>query len=134
VKLRRARMPNPAWMLVVPAIQLPLLLVFFMFLGGSYLLQPGVSVEVPSSPFLLSPQRDSLVVAVPPPPATTYYLQEEVTDLTGLREFLESRPTRSATIVVRADRRAPVERVSAVMSVALSLGYQVVMATAEELQ
>ena len=56
-------------MFIAPSLNVVLLLVFYIVLSTSFLLQPGVMVSVPDSPFLLAPQRDPLIVsivAVPP--------------------------------------------------------------------
>lgn len=131
MKLRRSAALPPHWMLVIPAIQIPILLLFFFFLGNSYLLRPGISIELPRSPFLLSPQRESFIVTVPPPPSTDLFFRDEQIDWGGLRHKLSALRTRSATIIIRADRRATAEQVTRALTIALELGFPVVLATAE---
>lgn len=122
----------PVVLFAIPAIQLPLLLLFFLLPKSSMLLQPGVSVSVPDSPFVLSPRNDPAVVTVPPPPATSLYFAGAPTDLEALRSSLEALGNRSQTIVVRADRRSPYDRVVQVMNLALEMGFPVVLATSDE--
>lgn len=119
-------------MLVIPTVQLPLLLLFFILLGASFLLQPGVRVTVPDSPFVLSAARDPAIVSVPAPPASAIFFGNRQTDLEGFRSALEPLRGRPRTIVIRADRLAPYDRVSAVMNVALEMGFPVVLATSEQ--
>ncbi|GAB4166327.1 MAG: hypothetical protein Fur0032_03620 [Terrimicrobiaceae bacterium] len=132
MKLRRSPGPHPTLMLVVPAIQLPLLLLFFILLGASFLLQPGVTVTVPDSPFILSAAREPSIVSVPAPPASSIYFGNRQTDIEGFRSALEPLRGRPRTIVIRADRLAPYDRVTAVMNIALELGFPVVLAASEQ--
>ncbi len=132
MKLRRSPSIPPAILFAVPVIQLPLLLLFFLLPKSSMLLQPGISVSVPDSPFVLSPRQDPAVVTVPPPPSSSLFFSGLPTDIDGLRTSLEGLGSRSRTIVVRADRRAPYDRVVQVMNLALEMGFPVVLATTEE--
>lgn len=132
MRLRRSVGPPPAILFVIPAIQIPLLLLFFFLLGPSFLLQPGISVAVPSSPFVLSPRNEPLVIAVPPPPSTRIFFDGHPTDLPGLREELTAMRGRARTVVIRADRRTAYERVAEVVNTSLELGFPTVLATSRE--
>lgn len=132
MKLRRAPAINPMLMFLVPAIQIPLLLLLFVFLGASFLLQPGISISVPDSPFVLSPRREPRVITIPAPPSSAIFFDDRQTDLVGLRGSLEPLRGHSQTIVIRADKLAVYNRVVEVLNVALGMGFQVVLATAEE--
>jgi len=132
MKLKRSAGVSPVLLFAIPAIQLPLLLIFFILLGASYLLQPGVSVSLPDSPFVLSPQKSPRVVTVSPPPSSAIFFDNRQTDLEGLREALQPLRGRSQTIVIRADRRVIYDRVVDVMNTVLELGFPVVLATTEE--
>jgi biopolymer transport protein ExbD len=132
MKLKRSAGVSPVLLFAIPAIQLPLLLIFFILLGASYLLQPGFSVSLPDSPFVLSPQKSPQVVTVAPPPSSAIYFDNRQTDIEGLREALQPLRGRSQTIVIRADRRVIYDRVVAVMNIVLELGFPVVLATTEE--
>ena len=52
--------------------------------------------------------------------------------LRGCAKLCRSCRVRSQTIIIKADKRALYENVSAVMNVALETGFPVVLATAEE--
>jgi biopolymer transport protein ExbD len=132
MKLLRAQPPPPAILFVVAAIQLPLLIVLFFLIGSSFLLQPGISVSVPDSPFVLSPRTAPKVVAIPPPPSTAVFFDGAPTDLAGLRESLEGLRGSTHTIVIRADRLAVYDRVVEAMNIALDAGFPVVLATGDE--
>ncbi|HEY5813221.1 MAG TPA: biopolymer transporter ExbD [Terrimicrobiaceae bacterium] len=132
MKLRRSSVPHPVLIVFAPALALALLLIFFLLLSTSFMLQPGIAVNVPLSPFLLSPQRNPRIISVTAPPLSAIFFDNEEVDLTRLREALQELQGRSQTIIVKADKRALYENVSAVLNVALATGFPVVLATAEE--
>jgi biopolymer transport protein ExbD len=119
-------------MFIAPSLDVVLVLVFFLVLSTSFLLQPGISVDVPDSPFLLAPQRDPLVVSVLAPPVSAAYFENERVDAAQLRKKLADRPSRNNTIIIKADREAPFERVSEILNISLGLGYPTVIATSED--
>ena len=132
MKLKRSPSPPAALLFLVPALLLPLLLVFFVLLSSTFLLQPGVAVTLPDSPFMLSPQRDPRIITLAPPPSSAIFFENEQVDEATLKEKLSKIRGRSSTIIINADRRALYDRVTAVVSLALDLGFPVVLATAEE--
>jgi biopolymer transport protein ExbD len=132
VKLRRSPAPHPVLVVFAPALGLALILIFFLLLGTSFMLQPGVAIDVPRSPFLLSPQRNSRIISITAPPLSAVFFENEEVDVARLREALQKLQGRSQTIIIKADKRALYENVSAVMNVALETGFPVVLATAEE--
>jgi biopolymer transport protein ExbD len=132
VKLERSPGLHPALMFIAPSLDVVLALVFFIVLSTSFLLQPGVEVTVPDSPFLLAPQRDPLIVSIVAPPVSALYFENEQISLKELRERLGKRPSRNNTIIVKADRRAPVEQLAEVMNISLGMGYPTVLATSEK--
>jgi biopolymer transport protein ExbD len=132
VKLERSPGLHPALMFIAPSLDVVLALIFFIILSTSFLLQPGVEVSVPDSPFLLAPQRDPLVVSIASPPISALYFENEQVTLEELRERLERRPSRNNTIIIKSDRLAPVEQLAGVMNITLGMGYPTVVATSEE--
>lgn len=119
-------------MFIAPSLDVVLVLVFYIVLSTSFLLQPGVAVTVPESPFLLAPQRDPLIVSIVSAPSAAVYFENEEVTLEELRTRLDKRASRNHTIIVKADRRAPVDKLSRVMNITLALGYPTVIATSEE--
>jgi len=132
VKLERSPGLHPALTFIAPSLDVVLALIFFIVLSTSFLLQPGVEVSVPDSPFLLTPQRDPLIVSIVAPPVSAVYFENEQVTLEELRERLGRRSSRNNTIIVKADRRAPFEQLAGVMNISLGMGYPTVMATSEE--
>lgn len=131
MKLVRTAEPHPALIFVAPALDVVLILIFFIVLSTSFLLQPGVAVSVPDSPFLLAPQRDPQVVSVTAAPTSSVYFENQQVSFETLRNRLESQHGRRRTIVIKADRLASFELITRVMTVSLELGYPTVIATSE---
>lgn len=132
MKLRRAPAPHPLLLYIAPALGLALALIVFLLLSSGFLLQPGIQVSLPQSPFLLSPQRDPRIVSITAPPLSAIFFDNEEMDAVTLRTRLQTLRGRSQSILIKADRRAPYETISAVMNIALEQGFPVVLATAEE--
>ena len=132
MKLRRSPSPNPALLFLAPAFGLFLILLFFLMPSSAFLLQQGISVTVPQSPFLLSPQRNPRIISITAPPLSAVFFENEQTDLTGLRQALQKIRGRSQTVIIKADKRALYENISSVMNLALELGFPVVLATSED--
>jgi len=132
VKLQRTPGPHPALIFVAPALDVILLLIFFLLLSTSFLLQPGIAVSVPDSPFLLAPQREPQVVSITAAPTSSVYFENGQVSFDSLREKLAAQRGSKRTIIIKADRQAPFEQMARVMAIALELGYPTVIATSEE--
>jgi biopolymer transport protein ExbD len=132
VKLRRSPAPHPLLLYLAPALALAMILLFFILLSSTFLLQPGIAVTMPQSPFLLSPQRDPRIVSITAPPLSAIFFENEEMDLPTLRDRLHKVRGRSQTLIIKADRKALYENISAVMNTALEQGFPVVLATSEE--
>jgi len=129
VKLHRRPQPNFSLLPLVPALSVGSLLIFFVLLGGTFLLQPGIAVEVPQSPFLLSPQRNPRVITVTAPPEPAIFYENRRVAPEALGAVLGESKEPSRTIIVKADRDAPAGLVVAVFTGATERGLHVVLAT-----
>jgi len=132
LKLQRSPSLHPALIFIAPSVDVVLVLVFYIILSTSFLLQPGVAVSVPDSPFLLAPQRDPLIISIVAAPLSAVYFENEETSLEALRKKLQDRTSRNHTLIIKTDRHAPFEKLAAVMNISLGLGYPTVVATSEE--
>lgn len=132
MKLERSPGLHPALIFIAPSLDVVLLLIFYLILSTSFLLQPGVSVSVPDSPFLLAPQRDPLIISILAAPLSSVYFENEEVTLPELFEKLQSRTSRNHTLIIKADRLAPFEKLAAVMNISIALGYSTVIATSEQ--
>ena len=90
-----------------------LLLVFFVLLSTSFMMQPGIAVELPASRFLLPAMQDPLVVSVTGGPGAAVYFEDRAIETGELGGRLED---------------APLALVSAVTELALERGFNVALA------
>ena len=109
-------------------VTVTVLLVFFLLLSTSFMMQPGVAVDLPVSRFLLPAMQDPLVVSVTGGPGAAVFFEDRVIETADLGARLESRRTASRQVVIKADEDAPVALVSAVTELALERGFGVALA------
>jgi biopolymer transport protein ExbD len=133
VKLERSQPPLPAFLFIAPALDVVLALVFFIVLSTSFLLQPGVEVIVPDSPFLRRKgESGTVTVSILAPPLSSIYFENMEVDAARLREKLESRKSRNHTLIIKTDKHASFDQLALVMNISLELGYPTVIATSEQ--
>lgn len=132
MKLQLSPALHPGLLFIAPSLNVVLLLVFYIILSTSFLIQPGVAVSVPDSPFLLAPQRNPLIISIVAAPLSAVYFENEETTVEELGKKLRARADRHHTLIIKTDRRAPFEKLAAVMNLSLELGYPTVVATSEE--
>ncbi len=130
MKLHRSLNPRFTPILFIPVADVAAALIFFFLLSGTFLLQPGISVDVPRSPFVLSPQRNPRVVSITSAPAPAIYFENSRLTAAELASRLANR-SEDTTLIIKSDRSAPVELVVEVSNVAIAAGCTVVLATAE---
>lgn len=131
MKLQRTLNPVFLPLMFVPVADIAVALLFFLLAGGNYLLQPGIAVTVPDSPFLLSPQRDPQVVAITGPPAPAIYFKDRRMTTAELRTELGAAGANARTVIIKADRAAPVDLLVRVVNTAVESGRPVVLATSQ---
>ena len=132
MKLTRTLTPSFGPLLLLPVADVAAALLVFMILGGGFLLQPGVAVKVPDSPFLLAPQRDPIVVSITGAPVPAIYFDSRRVDAVELDAGLAMVQGHSRTLIVKADRRAPVDLLVQVVNSAVARGFPVVLATSDQ--
>jgi biopolymer transport protein ExbD len=121
---------NGAAPVVTGTFTVVLLLIFYVLLSMSYMLQPGTVLELPASRFFLPAMQNPLVVSVTGGAGATIYFEDRVVDPAQLGERLESRRTSSRQVVIKADRDAPLALVAQVTELALANGFSVALAAA----
>lgn len=132
MKLRRSSTPNFGMLLFVPLVDVAAALLFFFLLSGTFLLQPGIAVKVPASPFILAPQRDPLIASITGEPSPAVYFDNQKIDPADLASQLVSDSPGSRTLIIKADERAPVDLLVRVVNVAITRGFSVVLATSDQ--
>jgi len=132
MKLERNVSFNPAWLGIVPFVNVVFLVLLFFVLSSSYVLQPGIAVHLPTSPFTVHPQRDPQIVTIADSADPAVYFHDERMTLAQFSEKLGVFRGKNRTLIVRADRSIPYETVTRVMNAGFKNGCQIVLATSEE--
>ena len=128
MRLPRSKGVGEPLLLMAPALGTLLSLVFFLLLGGYFMLQPGIALKVPDSPFLLLPQQDPLVVSVTGAPLPQIYYDRQVVSLPELETSLRNLH-RTGSLIIKADRLAPYDLLLQIMTIGARCGFTVVLAT-----
>ena len=128
MRLPRSKGARGALLLMAPALGTLLSLVFFLLLGGYFMLQPGIALMVPDSPFLLLPQHDPQVVSVTGAPLPQIYYDHNVVTPTELEEALH-KVRKTGSLIIKADRLAPYDLLVKIMTIGVHCGFTVVLAT-----
>ena len=122
MKLSRTKEYNFGWLVVFPAIDVVFLLIFFTLLSSNFILQPGIAVSAPASPFLLGAQRNQQIISITSGAAPAIYFRDQKTSLEKLGPLLEDAKHEGRSIIIKADRQTPYELVVAVTNAALEHG------------
>lgn len=141
MKLHRSVLPVPSGGFpgVVPLVNVVLLLLLFFLLGSSLVLQPGVSVSLPTSGLQLAPLVDAPIVSIlRGSPPRLYFQDQPVADVEELAKRLATGSSSGGggttggnrAVILRADRGTPYEAVMAVSSRLLEANFNVVLAAA----
>jgi len=113
---------------MAPSLGVLLCLIFFLLLGGYFVLQPGVSVKAPDSPFLLLPEHDPQVVSVTGAPLPQIYYDQNVVTPEELETAL-SKTHKTGSLIIKADRLAPYDLLVKIMTIGVHCGLTIVLAT-----
>ncbi len=120
--------PGPA-LYIAPLLNTVLLLLIFFYLGSSFVVQSGVSVQLPESASRLSGFDRSHVISIPAGPDRITYYDGTRVSLVELRAILEKVKPSERRVIIHADQQATFGHVMEINSMALSLGFEVAHAT-----
>jgi biopolymer transport protein ExbD len=129
VKLSRNFIFNPALVCAIPLVNVLFLVLVFFALSSRFVLQPGLAVSLPSSPFSLEPRENTQLVSIVSSPVPTLYHQDRKLSLPELGQRLKDSAKRGGSLIIRADQYTPYDFVVQVMNEGLSHGYSIVLAT-----
>lgn len=130
MRLRRTKEVGHPYFFLAPVLSTALCFLFFLLIGGTLLLQSGINIKVPQSPFLLVPQHDPRVISITGAPLPQIYFDNQEVSLEELQKDL-STLTSTRTLIVKADRETPYELIVKVMTIGVDSGFSVVLATSE---
>ncbi len=128
MRLPRCHGAGAPFLLLAPVLAVLLSLVFYLLLGGYLLLQPGVPVKAPDSPFMLLPQHDPQVVSVTGAPLPQIYYDHHAVSPPELEEAL-GKAHKTGSLIIKADSLAPYDLLVKIMTIAVRCGFTVVLAT-----
>ena len=128
MRLPRCKASGAPFLLMAPVLGVLLCLIFFLLLGGYFLLQPGVAVKAPDSPFLLLPEHDPQVVSVTGAPLPQIYYDQNVVTPEELETAL-SKVRKTGSLIIKADRLAPYDLLVKIMTIGVHCGFTIVLAT-----
>lgn len=117
---------------LVPLADIAFLLLIFFLFGTTFVLQSGIKVAVPFSPFLLSPIENPRIITVTEPPHSKIYFQNRQVAPEDLPARLAEAGTGSGTLLLKADKRTPYELVTRISTAGIEAGFTVVLATNPE--
>ena len=129
---------------LAPVVGVVLLLLCFFLLSSSFVLQPGIKVDPPRSPFSVGTPSSRLIVAVTLAPPKldadgkplqrepVLYFNDQIVTLDGLSAALDQLPVGRVTpsLVIKADKDVPLELITSIIDVAHR--FPVVIATQPE--
>jgi biopolymer transport protein ExbD len=122
VKLARTKEYHFGWLGVVAILDVVFLLIFFLLLSSNFILQPGISVSLPVSKFILAPQVNPQIISITGGAAPAIYFRDQRVALEQLGPLLDEAKKENRTIIIKADRFTPYEQVVAVTNLALEHG------------
>jgi len=134
MKLTRSVHLNPFLIFVIPLVDISFLLLLLFLVSSTFLLHPGISVNLPFSRFSLGPQRDPIIVSITAGPYPLIYYRDQQINLEDLGQRLKDDRSKDRSIIIQADQQTPQGSVVEVMNLCLESGYSVVLATSPKEQ
>ncbi len=132
MKLSRTVSHNPALFNLIPLVNVIFLLLIFFALSTTFVLQPGIAVTLPYSPYSLAPQRDPQIVSITSASVPAIYFHDQKVTLDELAKSLSDSRIKNKTLIIKADRATPWDFIMQITNQGLQRGYNVVYATSDQ--
>ncbi len=130
--LNRRIQPLRGMVDLAPVVNVVLLLLCFFLLSSSFVLQPGIKVDPPSSTIGVGTPASRLIVAVTLGPqqfdtsgaplkrTPVLYFNDQIVTLDGLRTALDQLPSNriAPSVVIKADKDVPLDLITSIIDVA----------------
>jgi biopolymer transport protein ExbD len=130
MNLARLQPAKPGWMLFAPTFCVLALLLFFFIFGHSFVVQPGIAVVTPPSPFIVAPASGAVVVTIVSGASPQIFFQDRPMSLAEFDLALQNTPdAASRTLIIRADKGTSYDTVLAVANRAIEHHFSVVLAS-----
>jgi len=106
----------------------------FFLVVSPFVIQPGINIKLPTSPFYGGARFGDLVLAITP--GGNYYFEDERLDLTGLTQSLKRaiRQNPNATLIIEADKRVTHGEVIAAWNAAEEAGISTISIATQPLK
>ena len=129
MKLTRTQQYHFGWLLWIPLLDVVFLMILFFLLSSNFVLQPGISVSVPFSKFMLASQQKYAIISITS--GSMIYFRDRRLSEDELGPQLDLARKESRSIIIKADKATPYEAVIRVANIALEHGVpSVALATA----
>ncbi len=102
MKLSRTKEYNFGWLVLFALVDVAFLLIFFLLLSSNFILQPGIPVSMPFSPFTLGPQTNQQIISITGGAVPAIYFREQKITLEQLGPLLDA-AKRSHWLRLRCD-------------------------------
>jgi biopolymer transport protein ExbD len=122
MKLSRTKQYNFGWLVVFPLIDVAFLLIFFLLLSSSFVLQPGIAVSLPFSKFSLAPQPNDQIVSITGGAVPSIYFRDQKITMEQLGPLLDAAKREGRGLIIKADRSTSYDTVMQVTNLALEHG------------
>lgn len=132
MKLTRSIHLNPFLIFIIPLVDLFFLLLLLFLISSTFLLHPGINVNLPFSKFTLGPQNSPVIVSITAGPFPLIYYRDQQIRLEELARRLAEDHAADRSIIIQADRLTPQGSVIEIMNLCLEKGYSVVLATSPQ--
>ena len=107
---------------LLKVVTISLVIIFFLLLSSNFVLQPGIAISAPASPFLLGAQQNQQIISITGGAVPAIYFRDQKISLDRLGPLLDAAKRENRSIIVKADRQTPYELVVAVTNAALQHG------------
>lgn len=132
MKLESTLKTHPVVLQTAPILDVVLLLLIFFLLGSRFVVQSGISVELPTSSSALPAVGVAHVITVTGGAVPQIYLNEDAILLPNLAEALENQSSRVRQVILRIDRTAPHGVVMEISNIVIGQGFELFEATTPE--
>ena len=132
MKLHRTVKYEPGLFNLVPLVTVLFLMLAFVTLTNTFVLQPGISISLPFSSFALGPQHNPRIISITSGAIPSIYFQDGKVSIADLDQKLSDASSKERSLIVRADRAVPYDIISQVMNLGLQHGYSVVLAASSQ--
>lgn len=134
MKLTRTVQHNTALFNLIPLVNVVFLVLIFFAMSTTFVLQPGISVTLPYSPFTLGPQRNPQIVSITAAPVPAIFFRDQKLSVEELGKSLADSRIKNRTLIIKADRNTPYDLIVQITNMGLQKGFSVVLATNERRQ